>query len=106
LSSIAQRHRAVAQTEIHPTPADGVFPFQGPIAIDHPMQKGHQHQVGRDFVIGRAAQQRLAMLPPEGQEGGQQTRRVQAAIGFSQVGADLRQGGLRVKARARGNTSR
>jgi hypothetical protein len=59
------------------------------------MQKGHQDQVRRDLVVGRAAQKRLAVLPPEGQERGQQRVGVQPTVRFEPGGLSAWQRRLR-----------
>src|SRR5262249_19425609 len=55
----------VAQTDVHSSRADSVLPFERTATIYHTMQKGHQYDVWRDFMVMHALEQRLSMLPPE-----------------------------------------
>jgi hypothetical protein len=55
------------------------------------VQEGHQDQVRGDLVIGRAAQERLAVTAPEGEEGVEQLRRVEGAVGIEPGRAEVRE---------------
>ncbi len=77
-----------------------------PAAVDHPMQKGHQHQMRGDLVIGRAAEQRLAVLAPEGEKGVQKSGGIEVALFVSQVGVIWGSESCGPPARLRGSTSR
>ncbi|CAN95295.1 hypothetical protein predicted by Glimmer/Critica [Sorangium cellulosum So ce56] len=55
------------------------------------MKEGHDHEVRRDLVVGRRAEERLAVLAPEGEEGVEQAAGVETAVVREPCGLDLRE---------------
>jgi hypothetical protein len=67
--------------QVHATAADGVFALDGPVAVHDAVEKRHEHEVRRDFVVRRGAEQWLAVIPPEGEEGAEEAIGIEAAVG-------------------------
>ena len=96
----------VADQQVHPSRADRVLALDGAAAANDAMEEGRQHEVRGDLVVGRRAEEGLAVLPPERQEGVEEPPLVELPPSVSQVGRIWGSEATATLASERGMTSR
>lgn len=67
--------------DVHPPPRDRVLALDVTAAVHDPVEEGEEDERRCNFVVGRRAEERLAVLEPEGLEGIEDTVLVEAAVG-------------------------